>query len=52
MLLKLTLATLKTALVLGAVLLLDDILHDKLPPALAVFLPAWVWLLPNERFYP
>lgn len=48
--LRITLALLKTALVLGAVVLLDDIIHDKLPLHLATFLPAWVWLLPTERF--
>lgn len=50
MILKITLATLQTALVLGAVVLLDDIIHDKLPPYLATFLPAWVWLLPTRGF--
>lgn len=50
MILKLTLATLKTALVLGAVVLLDDIIYDKLPLHLATFLPAWVWLLPTKGF--
>lgn len=43
---KAAIATLKSALVLGAVILLDDMLCDKLPPWLMSFLPTWVWLLP------
>jgi hypothetical protein len=50
MLLRLTLAILKTALVLASVVLLDDIMHDKLPSHLAALMPAWVWLLPTRGF--
>ncbi len=50
MLLRLTFATLKITLVLGSVVLLDDIMHDKIPPNLATLLPAWVWLLPTRGF--
>lgn len=49
MILKLTLATLKTALVLGAVVLLDDMMADTLPKAVYGLLPVWCWLLPGER---
>jgi hypothetical protein len=49
MILRLTLAILKTTLVLASVVLLDDIMHDKLPTNLASLMPAWVWLLPTER---
>ena len=49
MTLKLTLAILKAALVIGAVLLFDDMFHDKAPWYISYFLPTWVWLLPMER---
>lgn len=50
MLVRLTLTIVKATLFLGAVVLLDDIIHDKLPVPLATFLPAWVWLLPTRGF--
>lgn len=46
--LKLTLALLKAALVIGAVILLDHMIRQQVPPLLMYFLPAWVWLLPRE----
>ena len=50
MLLKIPLAILKTALVLGAVLLLDHMMLEA-TPALRPFLPAWAWALPTWRLY-
>lgn len=43
---KVLITLLKTTLVLGVVVLLDDMLADSLPNALYSLLPAWVWLLP------
>lgn len=39
---------LSTTLVIGSVVLLNDILYDKLPAVVMSFLPTWVWLLPRE----
>lgn len=44
--------SLKAAVVIGAVLLLDDVMSDALPKAIYSFLPAWCWLLPGERVEP
>lgn len=49
MVLSITLATLKTALVLGAVVLLDDMMADTLPKAVYGLLPVWCWLLPQWK---
>lgn len=40
---------LKVAFVVGAVLLFDDLFHDKAPWYVSYFLPTWVWMLPGER---
>lgn len=40
---------LKAALVIGAVLLFDDMFHDIAPWYISYFLPTWCWLLPCER---
>lgn len=49
MIFKLPLATLKVALVLGAILLLDHMMLET-APSLRPFLPAWAWALPRWRF--
>lgn len=50
LILKLAVAILKMALVLGAILLLDHMMLEA-APTLRQFLPAWVWALPTWRHY-